>query len=228
MLSLNIPPQKLFRWLRRPPLWATGDWQLHHWQCAYSCITSYTEFCGKTSNHPGDSAPLQPRFGALWLLAFPQTKIIFERAEISDYRWDSGKYDGAADGNWKNCERSQGAYFEGDWGIIVLCTMFLVSCIFFNEWLYFSNHMAGYLLDRPSYIHIFFFYDFLIEFIHVVACIDSLFLLRRNILLYECIIIYYLAGNRFWFLLNLGLRWVRLLGTFEDEYMWGPIFISFG
>ena len=28
-LSLNIPPQKLFRWFRRPQLWATGDWQLH-------------------------------------------------------------------------------------------------------------------------------------------------------------------------------------------------------
>ena len=27
----------------------------------------------------------------------------------------------------ENCVRSQGAYFEGDWGIIVLCTMFLVS-----------------------------------------------------------------------------------------------------
>ena len=30
MLSLNIPPQKLFRWFRRPQLWVTGDWQLHH------------------------------------------------------------------------------------------------------------------------------------------------------------------------------------------------------
>ena len=29
-LSLNFPPRKLFRWFRRPQLWATGDWQLHH------------------------------------------------------------------------------------------------------------------------------------------------------------------------------------------------------
>ena len=38
--------------------------------CACSCITSYAEFFGKTSNHPGDSAPLKPRFGNLcdfWL-----------------------------------------------------------------------------------------------------------------------------------------------------------------
>ena len=41
--------------------------------------------------------------------------------------------------------RSQGAYFGG---IIVLCTMFLISCIFFNKCLYFSHYMAGYLLER--------------------------------------------------------------------------------
>ena len=98
-------------------------------------------------SHPGDSAPLQPIFGALHLLAFPKIKITFEREEISDCQW--GKYNGAADGNWENCVRSQGTYFEGDWGVIVLCIMFLVSRIFFNKYLYFSYYMAGYLLDRP-------------------------------------------------------------------------------
>ena len=29
VLSLNIPPRKLFGRFRRPQLWATGDWQLH-------------------------------------------------------------------------------------------------------------------------------------------------------------------------------------------------------
>ena len=92
---------------------------------------------------------IQPsRFGILWILAFPKTKITFEREEISDHPWDSGKYDGAADGNWENCVRCQGAYFEGDWGVIVLCTMFLVPCIIFNKCLYFSYYMTGYLLER--------------------------------------------------------------------------------
>ena len=71
----------------------------------------------------------------------------------SDHWWDSGKYDRAEDGDWENCVRSQGAYFEGDWGAIVLCTMFLVSCIFSNKCLYFSYYMAGYLLDRP-HLHV--------------------------------------------------------------------------
>ena len=117
-------------------------------QCTCSRITSCAEFFGKTSNHPGDSDSLQTRFGALQLLAFPKIKITFEREEISDCQWDSGKYHRAADGNWENCVRSQGAYFEEDWGIIVLCTMFLVSHVFFTKCLSFSHYVAGYFLGR--------------------------------------------------------------------------------
>ena len=108
---------------------AMGNWwsAASSWQCTRSCITSHAEFFGKTSNHSGDSAPLQPRFGALWLLAFPKTKRTFEREEILDHWWDSGIYNEAAYGNWENCVRSQGAYFEGDWGVIVYvqCSLYL-------------------------------------------------------------------------------------------------------
>ena len=47
-------------------------------QCACTHITSCAEFFWETSNRPGDSASLQPRFDALQLLAFPKTKITFE------------------------------------------------------------------------------------------------------------------------------------------------------
>ena len=137
---------------------ATGNWWLaaSSQQCAYLCIMSHAKFFGETSNHPGDSAPLLPWYGALQSLAFPETKINFEREEISDCQRDSGKYDWAADGDWENCVRSQGAYSEGDWGIIVLCTMFLVPCIFFNKCLYFSYSIEGYILYRlhTKYIEI--------------------------------------------------------------------------
>ena len=102
----------------------------------------------ETSNQPGDSVPLQPRFGALWLLAFPKAKITFEREEISDHWWDSGKYNRVAAGGWENHVRSQGAYFEGDWNVIVLRTIFLVSCIFFYKCFCFSQYMAGYFLGK--------------------------------------------------------------------------------
>ena len=120
---------------------AVGNWWLaaSSWQCTCSCIRSRAEFFGETSNHPGDSAPLQPRFWTLWLLAFSKIKMTFEREKISDCWKDSGKYD-RVDGNWENCVRSQGAYFKGDWGVIILCTMFLVSSsinvsIFHITWL---------------------------------------------------------------------------------------------
>ena len=124
---------------------AMGKWWLaaSAQQCSCSYIMSCAEFFGKTSNHPGDSALLRPRFGALQLLAFPKTKITFEKEEISDHWWDSEKYDVTADGNWENCVKSQGAHFEWDWGVIVLRTVFLVSCIFFNKCLCFSYYMAG-------------------------------------------------------------------------------------
>ena len=48
----------------------------------------------------------------------------------------------ATHGDWENCVRSQGAYLEGDWGVIVLRTMFLISCIFSNKCLCFSYYMA--------------------------------------------------------------------------------------
>ena len=71
-----------------------GNWWLTaSSQHTGSRITSRGEFFGEISNHPGDSDPLQPRFGALRLLSFPKTKITFERKEISDSQWDSGKYD---------------------------------------------------------------------------------------------------------------------------------------
>ena len=36
---------------------------------------SPAEFFGETSNHPGGSAPLQPRFGALDFWLFPKLKL---------------------------------------------------------------------------------------------------------------------------------------------------------
>ena len=80
---------------------AMGNWWLaassqsqHHTGSCISC-----RILGETSNHPGYSDPLQPRFGTLWLLASPKIKITFEREEISEHWWDSGKYNGVADGD---------------------------------------------------------------------------------------------------------------------------------
>ena len=127
--------------------WLAASCQMWHHDNEPAHASCLVQLCGETSTRPGYSVPLKPRYGALWLLVFPQTKITFEREEISNCQWDSGKYGGAADGDWENCVRSQGAYLEGDWSFIVLCTIFLVSCIFFNKCLFFIL-LAGYFLDR--------------------------------------------------------------------------------
>ena len=96
---------------------ATGNCWLaaSSWQHACSCITSQAEIFGETSNYPRDSAPLQPK-----------TKITFEREEIPDPQWDSGKYDAAADSNWENCVRSQGPTLKGTEASL---SLYHVSCI---------------------------------------------------------------------------------------------------
>ena len=126
VLSLNIPPWKLFRWFRRLQLWATGDWQLHHDNMLSHVSCLMQSFFVKHQITQVTQAPCSPDLVPydFWLL--PKL-ITFQREEISDHRWDSGKYNGAAYGDWKNCMGSQGAYFEGGWSVIVLCTMFLVS-----------------------------------------------------------------------------------------------------
>ena len=55
-------------------------------------------------------------------------------------------------GWWQLGELCKISYFEGVWGLIVLCTMFLVSCIFFKKCLYFAYYMAGCLLDITLYV----------------------------------------------------------------------------
>ena len=95
------------------------------------CAGSCAEIFGETSNYPGDSASLQSRNGILWLLAFPKTKIAFEREEISDNWWDSEKYDGAADGDWGNLRSPKVPTMKGMEALLfyVQCFLYLVSSI---------------------------------------------------------------------------------------------------
>ena len=114
------------------------------WQCSHSCITSSVEIFGKTSNRPGDSAPHSPDLTPFDFGLFPKLKSPLKGKRFQTRR-DSGKYHRAADGNWENCVMSQDAYLEGDRGIIVLWTMYLVTCIFFRKCLFFIVH--GWILS---------------------------------------------------------------------------------
>ena len=137
--SLNTPLQKLFRWFTRVQLWAASDWQLHHNMPTHaSClmqnflakyqITQVTQPC-----YSPDLVPCDFRL-------FPKLKspLKGKRFHTVDEIQENTTEQLMVIG--KNCVRSQGAYFEGDWGIVVLCTMFLISSsinvsIFHVTWL---------------------------------------------------------------------------------------------
>ena len=108
-------------------------------QCAHSCIMSHAECFGETSNHPGDWAPYSPDLVPCDFWLFPKLKSPLKEKIFQNIN-EIQEYDREADGDWENCVRSQGACFEGDWGVIVLCTIFLVSCIFFSKCLFFLVH----------------------------------------------------------------------------------------
>ena len=127
---------------------ALGNWWLASslWQHDCSCMTSPADFCGETSNHPGNTFPLQPRLGALQLLAFPNLKSPLK-----------GKRFQIIDDIQENTMGQLMATGRTVWGPKVPtlmgprhhCLIYNVSYIFFNKCLYFSYYMAGYLLDRP-------------------------------------------------------------------------------
>ena len=78
MLSLNIPSRKLFRLIQKVA--AMGNWWLaaSSQQHTHPCTMSLAKNFGETSNHPGNSAPLQPSFGTLRLLAFSKLNHLWK------------------------------------------------------------------------------------------------------------------------------------------------------
>ena len=103
-VKLEHPPWKLFRSFRRLHLWQLVIGSFVMPACPLMQHVSCRVFLVKYQITKVTQPSLQPRFGTQRLLAFPQTKTTFERKEISYCQRDSGKYSGAADGDWENCE----------------------------------------------------------------------------------------------------------------------------
>ena len=96
---------------------------------AHACIESHVEFLAKHQftqvTQPLYSPDLVP--WDFWL--FPKLKSPLKGKKFQTIDGIQENTMGAADGDWENCVRSHSAYLEGDWGVIVLCTVFLVSSI---------------------------------------------------------------------------------------------------
>ena len=122
------------------------------------CTASPESFFGKYQITQVTQASYCPDLESCDIWLFPKLESPLKGKRFQTISENQEYTIGAADGD-QNCVRSQGAYFEGDWGIIVLYTMFLVSLINVS---YFSYYMTGYLLDRLHKIYM---------FIYVCVCV---------------------------------------------------------
>ena len=91
------------------------DWQLLNDNELLMYHVSYRGFLAKHQIIQVTQLPYSLDLVPCDLWFFPKLKspLKGKRVQTTNER-DSGKYNRAADGDWENCVRSQGAYFEGD------------------------------------------------------------------------------------------------------------------
>ena len=121
-------------------------WAASSRQCARSCIMPHAGVFGETSRHPGDSAPtaqiwcpvtsgFSPNWNHLWKGRDFRPSMRCRKIQQGS-SWRLGDL----------CEVPRCPLWRG---LSHPCPVYNVSCIFFNKYLYFSNCMGGYFLDRP-------------------------------------------------------------------------------
>ena len=146
-LSLNIPLWKLFGWFRRPQLWATGDWQLHHDNMPAHASHPVQRFLVKTPRWL--STPYMPDLVLCNFWLFPKLKspLKGKRLQTIDEIQENTMGQLMATG------RTVWSSKVPTWrGLKHHCPVYNVSCIFINKRLYFSYYMDRYCLDRPSFM----------------------------------------------------------------------------
>ena len=128
---------------------AMSNWWLaassHH---THSCIRSQAEFFGEIPNHTGDSAPYSPDLASCDFLLFPKLKLPLKGKRFQTVDEIQENMVGQVMAVGRTVWGPKAPTLKGTWGVIVLCIMFLLSGVFFNKCLYFSQYMAGYFLDR--------------------------------------------------------------------------------
>ena len=146
-LSLSIKLGKQFRWFKRLQLWATGDWQLHHDNAPIHVARLTQRFFAKSQItqviQPSYRPDLVP--SDFWL--FPKLKSLLKEKRFQTINEIQENTMGQLLVR-ELCVVPR-CLFWRNWSSTILCTMFLVCCIFLNKCLYFSYKIAGYFLDRP-------------------------------------------------------------------------------
>ena len=135
VLSLNIPLQKLSGWFRRPRLWATGDWQLHHDNAPVHASRLVQRFLVKHQITQVTQPPYSPDLVSCNFWLFPKLKSPLKGKKFLII----GEIQENTTGQLMAIGRTVwGAYFEGGSGVIILCAIFLISSVFFNKCIFHS------------------------------------------------------------------------------------------
>ena len=144
-IKLEHPSPETVWMIQKATAMATGNWQLHH-DNVPAHVSHLVQFFGETSNHSGDSAPLQPTFGVKFCLS-PKLKsplkgrrfqLINEIQEnMTSSWWRLGEL----------CEVPRCLLWRE---LRRHCPPYSVSSYFVSSSInvYFSYYMAGYFLDR--------------------------------------------------------------------------------
>ena len=158
VLSLNILLQKPFGLFRKPQLWTTGDWQLHHDNVAAHASCLVQSFLVDHQITQVTQPPYIPEL-ALWdFWPFPKLK-----SPLKEKRFQTID---------EIQENTMGLLMVTErtvWGPVVptlkgteaslSCVQCFKSCVFFNKYLYFSYYMAGpseqtlYCITVSIYLH---------------------------------------------------------------------------
>ena len=147
MSSLNIHWQKLFGWFRRLQFWAASEWQLHHNNTPTHASHLMQRFLAKHQITQVTQPPYSPDLAPCNFWLFPKLKSPLKGKRFQTVDKIQENTTGQLMAIGRTVWGPKGAYFEGDWGVIVLCTMFLVSSSVKVSILHL--HVAGCLLDRP-------------------------------------------------------------------------------
>ena len=117
-------------WFRRPQLLATGDWQLHHNNMPAHASHLMQSFLVKHQITQVTQCPLQLRFGALQLLAFPKTKLPLKgkRFQTIDESQENTTGKLMETGRTRECEVPSYLLWRG---LRCHCPMYGVSCFLY-------------------------------------------------------------------------------------------------
>jgi hypothetical protein len=130
--------------------WVSRSAKLQQYACPF--YSSHAGFFGKILHHPGLSAPLQPTFGSLHLLAFTKAKIVIESEEICecDGHTVHNPSQRSLTANWLAPWKSDCSWMRNK-----VSTDWLPSYIKATQLVLEISKMAGYFPDRPHMYLIF-------------------------------------------------------------------------